>query len=183
MPHSPDFQPIEDLTERLLAPGRDSPEIAGRGQHPWQAILSKYKQRNEDAFIGHFFNPLINGARNVLSKSGQTVQREWQEDGLDINQNQLFLTGSLNRLITGGNKEWHRDLNSLPRVKNPKPDTAYGYAVNSLTTPEQEVCMVNSMYAGISKGIRLPAMINEFDQTNHARAIAQAARGGSKCDP
>ena len=35
------------------------------------------------------------------------------------------------------------------------------------------------MYAGISKGIRLPAIINEFGQKNHPRAIVQAARGGT----
>ena len=96
---------MKDLTKRLLAPGRDSPEIADQGHHPWQANLSKYKQWNEDIFIEHFFNPLTNEARNVLSESGQTVQREWQKDDLNINQNQLFLTDSLNRLITDDNKE------------------------------------------------------------------------------
>ena len=167
------------MTERLLAPGRDSPHIAGRDHRHWQAKLNKYKERNEDTFVEQFFNPFTNGARNVFSESGQTVQREWPEDGLNINQNQPFLTGSLNSLTTGGNKEWHRTLNLLPRIKNPKPDTAYSYAINSLTTPEQEVCMVNIMYAGISKGIYLPAIINEFDQTNHPCAIAQAARSGA----
>ena len=176
---SPDFQPIKDLTERLLAPGRDSPEIAGRDHRHWQAELHKYKGRNEDTFVGQFFYPFTNGARNVLSDSCQTIQREWREDGLDINQNQPFLTGSLTKTITGGNKEWHRALSLLPRVKNPKPDTVYGYAINSLTMPEQEVCAVNHMYAGISTGIRLPAIFNEFGQTDLPRAVAQAARGGA----
>lgn len=176
---SSDFQPIKDLTERLLAPRRDSPEIAGRDHDHWQAKLKVYKKRNERTFMTHFFNPLTSGARNVISESCQTVQREWQEDGLDFNEDQPFLTGSINRIFTGGNKEWHRKLNSLPRVKNPKPDTAYGYAIDSLTTQEQDVCRANSMYTCISKGIRLPAIINEFGQTDHPRAIAQAARGGA----
>ena len=49
---SPDFQPIKDLTERLLAPGRDSSEIPGRDHHHWQTKLNKFKQRNEDTFVG-----------------------------------------------------------------------------------------------------------------------------------
>ena len=40
---SPDFQPVKDLTKRLLAPGRDSSEIAGRDHHHRQAKLNKYK--------------------------------------------------------------------------------------------------------------------------------------------
>ena len=47
---------------------------------------------------------------DILKFSGipirdEEMQREWQEDGLDFNQNQPILTGSLTRIITGGNKE------------------------------------------------------------------------------
>lgn len=55
----------------------------------------------------------------------------------------------------------------------------YRYVINSLTREGQEVCIGNSMYASISKRNRLPAIINEFSQTNHPRAIAQVARSGA----
>ena len=103
---SPDIQSIKDMADRLLTPERNSPEIAGRKHNHWQAELDIFKTRNEDTFIGQFFNPFTNGARNVLSENGQTVQREWREDGLHVNQNQPFLTGSLNRIITNGPNEW-----------------------------------------------------------------------------
>lgn len=72
-------------------------------------------------------------------------------------------------------------LDVSPRIKNPKPDLAYGIKFSAFTRTELDVIRLYQQYSQISPGISFPFFAAEFKGGNGTmgEAILQACRSGA----
>ena len=181
------YRAVMETSNVRIARGRHSPEkVAKAGS--FELLAAKYKTRSEQTFIERFFLPLTQGSRNILIKddSGKEIEnpiwkeRDWDDDGIDINTCQPFLRNSLPKVDTRGDKNYKKLLDSHERIKNPNPDRCYGLAEETFTMKERRINYLLHKYIGISNGIYHPSIVIEFGLHKSITDLeAQCARGGA----
>ncbi|KAL9123773.1 MAG: hypothetical protein Q9217_006831, partial [Psora testacea] len=174
------FMQLSASTDRILRQARHSPDIGGESEEDWKSLHKIYTvQRNERTFRDQFYKPFT-GLHHIIKDGNlRWSMRKWAQDGLDINSDQRFLTGSLPKVNTKSIPEWEKRLNSLPRVKNPEPDYTYAYDVDAFSEPEKAICNQYHKWSGISQGIRFPGVLVEIKKDGVAAVKAQVARAGA----
>ena len=155
----------------------------------------KYATRNEDTYVKKYWGKLIRDHREVEvpneSAENQTpvatdlVKKAWEKqawdaDNLDDNWNREFIKESIPAIHTEGDAVATRLLAAHDRVKNPKPDIAYGLDDDAFTDAELQVNSLYNRFAGISPGIWYPGAIVEAKTAGIIEMVeCQCARGGA----
>lgn len=143
-------------------------------------------ERNEDTFMKHFWGKLIRDEREVEDDDASDLIKPtwkalaWEHCHLDDNWNREFRKGSIPEVDIAGDKVWAKLLNTCERVKNPKPDIAYGLSQDAFTDAENRVNASYFKEASISPGILFPGLVVEGKTAGIMEIVeCQCARGGS----
>ena len=148
-------------------------------------ILDKYGGRNEDTFLRKFWSKLIKEERDVQDTEVTDLnpaaweKKTWDVSNLDDNWNREFRKGSIPEVDVTDDSTL-KLLNSCERVKNPKPDVAYGLDNDAFTDTEIAINRLNLPIADISPGIWYPGLIVEGKTAGIIQLVeCQCARGGA----
>lgn len=125
------YPKIMATAETLLENPRHSPPPTKEQLANIQKTRKKYATRNETTFIQKFFGVFrsisrqVNINRDDLQIPAGWETRDWEEDGLDENDDKLLRDGSVPKIVTLSETQ-RLILNDLPHISNPKPDILYG---------------------------------------------------------
>ena len=108
---------------------------------------------NENTFVHKLLTRIMRDERQIkLSADGDSSMeirwefREWEDDYLDINLDVEFRRESITAMNLA-------DDPALERVKNPKPDIAFGFMRNALTPDQRQTNNIYNMYTEVSPRI------------------------------
>ncbi|KAL9039960.1 MAG: hypothetical protein Q9180_002212 [Flavoplaca navasiana] len=155
------YPQIMTVAQQLLEKDRHSPPPTKEQLAQIEYTRKKYASRNETTFVKKFFGIFHSVKREVsvqrdnLMIPAEWETRDWEDDGLDENDDKLLRDGSVPSIVPTSEAQ-KLLLNDLPRISNPKPDILYGYDLASFT---EEEALVNASYkkiASISEGIAHP---------------------------
>lgn len=122
---------IMETAEKLLEKPRHSPPPTKEQLASIQNTRKKYASRNETTFTQKFFGVFRSISREVsvnrddLQVPAGWETRDWEEDGLDENDEKLLRDGSIPKIITLSETQ-KLIFDDLPHISNPKPDILYG---------------------------------------------------------
>ncbi|KAI4119509.1 MAG: hypothetical protein LQ345_000611 [Seirophora villosa] len=138
-------------------------------------IRLQYADRNETTFTNKFFGVFQSQSRHVKQNArschGQGNEdeegdlqenrdqenlhvpvgwatRDWEDDGLDENNNRVFQAGSVPR-IHSLDENHQAILKDLPRISNPQPDILHGTCINKHYTGEERAII--AQFKGITQ--------------------------------
>ena len=128
----------------------------------------------------HHRDKRTSGAPGSDIDDGDWTTETWHKSYLGAMWNRLFRPGAIPR-IEPMDQRTTKLLDSLPRVKDPKPDLTYGYEFTAFTEEELKVCITHLRFSQVSPDIYFPFFIAEFKSKsgNMMEAENQACRGGS----
>ena len=163
------------------------------------ATYGRLKQRNETTFMIEMWKHFIKEAREVAeeicvdtssSQDDQNNRREWisrtwAQDNLDYNYDQEFKENSIPTVEVGNDPQRIESrtaaLSSCPKLKNPKPDMAFGLTKSAFTTFQRDTNIQYSNLAQVSPGILHTFFVVEGKGTGGSlqQARNQACRAGA----
>jgi hypothetical protein len=110
---------------------------------------NRFQMKNEDTFVERLWKLLLREERerNQGDSNDSWALEPWDKDFLDYNLNKDFRTGSV-PIRNAKDPVSMQLLESLPRLKTPKPDMAYGLANLAFTKQEQEL---NECYSSVTE--------------------------------
>ncbi|KAI4127880.1 MAG: hypothetical protein LQ341_006746 [Variospora aurantia] len=179
------YPEIMASAEQLLENPRHSPPPTKEQLTSIQKTRKKYATRNETTFTNKFFGVFRSIAREVKVHQDDLQvpigweARDWEDDGLDENDDKLMRDGSVPKIVTLSETQ-KLILDDLPNISNPKPDILYGYDLESFTVEE---ALINARFkdiASVSEGIGHPFF--DIEAKTHGdpeEAVNVACTGGA----
>ncbi|KAL8884140.1 MAG: hypothetical protein Q9215_007747 [Flavoplaca cf. flavocitrina] len=179
------YPQIMTIAQQLLEKDRHSPPPTKEQLAQIEHTRKKYASRNETTFVQKFFGVFntvkreVSVQRDNLNLPAEWESRDWEQDGLDENDDKLLRDGSVPIIVPTGEAQ-KLILSDLPRISNPKPDILYGYDLASFTEDE---ALINAKYkniASISEGIAHPFFDVEVKTGgDFEEAVGVACTGGA----
>lgn len=179
------YPEIMQKAQELLENPRQSPTLAGTRLSKVQNMRQKYATRNETTFTKKFFGVFhpeartIQKDRNDLMLPIEYETRDWEDDGLDENDDKLMREDAVPKMTNLSDAQ-KGILDALPRISQPKPDLLYGYDTDSFTPVEDSVNALYKDITSVSEGITHPFFDVEVKTSGSPEeAIDTACTGGA----
>ncbi|KAL8651105.1 MAG: hypothetical protein Q9210_003445, partial [Variospora velana] len=179
------YPEVMQYAQDLLEDPRHSPPLTKERLGSIQKNRKKFSSRNETTFTRKFFGVFQSVERDVKEREGDLqvpvgwVSRDWEEDGLDENDDKLFRAGCVPKIKTF-NEAQKKLLQGLPSISKPQPDILYGYDKDSFTSDED---LVNASFldiTSVSEGIFHPFFDVEVKTHGDIQeAVSTACTGGA----
>ena len=175
------------LAKQLRTRQRNS-EMDERSQELALQDRDYYAFTNERTFVAEMWRHMHGDHRNKRTSEeadsviadAQWTTEAWQVDHLGARWDIDFRYESIPRLenVTPALAKF---LESNPRIKNPKPDLAYGIRYGAFTTLQQDIIHTYPRYTEVSPGLCFPFFAAEFkgSQGSMEEADLQACRSGA----
>ena len=145
---------------------------------------------NEDLFIDLFWSDILHREREPNSlgtlldptEQAEISKRKWENDHLTNSRNQEFVQSSVSEL-SGTPDELSKMFKKVPKLKNPKPDHAYGFDKTAFSNDER---IANIAIRDITCLVQKPAVWHVFfvsewksNSGSLGEAALQVLRSGS----
>lgn len=173
---------------RRIVNGRRHSAMEMNSQADFVAIHKKVSFRNEATFAGRVWKKLLRDKREkeVCSKKGDDDLEDcwrlefWDKDHLDFNLRKSFIHGCVS-LFRSSRPSAAAALGGLPKLKDPRPDIAYGLSSDAFTEEENAINDAHQAITGLSPGILHTFFIVEFKGQGGTidEAMTQACGAGA----
>ncbi|KAI4093396.1 MAG: hypothetical protein L6R37_007383 [Teloschistes peruensis] len=141
--------------------------------------VDRMDRMSEDRFFSEVWNLIFKRTHEV--REGEVyVSKEWADDGLSANPNQLFLKSTVSDLKLSKEEEKIVE-EQVPRLRIPKPDICFGIDKAMFTNEELLWTATVKQYVNIQAGLYLAFAVAEFKGPGGTiqEAEDQASRSGS----
>lgn len=178
---------ILENAKKIIASDRGS-AMKSAEQQDLLDTIDKYKRRSEANFIAEVWTRMILNHRSIknLGQDASTATdaqliQAWEKDHLDIDRDLMWRQDCIPRIDTTNDPVLARLLETLDRVKTPKPDRAYGFNQSGFSKEEQTLNNLFPEFARLTTEIYHTFFIVEFKNYKHSidEVILQACRSGA----
>ncbi|KAI4196105.1 MAG: hypothetical protein LQ350_006768 [Teloschistes chrysophthalmus] len=141
--------------------------------------VDRMDRMSEDRFFSEVWGLIFKRTHEV--REGEVyISKEWADDGLSANPNQLFLKSTVSDLKLSKEEEKIVEEH-VPRLKTPKPDICFGIDKAMFTNEELLWTTTVKEYVNIQAGLYLAFAVAEFKGPGGTiqEAEDQASRSGS----
>ncbi len=136
------FPGVRDIATEVVKGARDpNSAMQPESLSAIQDTRKEFATANELTFLVELWKVLLHDSRSVKTMSSmdkaEWIKQAWKQDHLRTNWAADFVRASVPKLAKPSDAVYAKFLDSLPRVKFPKPDLTYGLKADAFTEREQ----------------------------------------------